>query len=218
MMTIGFARRGAMYKRADLLFSDLNRLKRIATQVGPFQVIYGGKAHPWDGGGKAIIRAIFQAAEALRDTVRVVYLEEYDMALAKYLCAGVDLWLNTPEKPAEASGTSGMKAALNGVPSLSILDGWWIEGNVEGVTAIIGIWRESNPAKEIASLYDKLEYVILPMYYTRPIEFAKVMRSAIALNGSFYNAQRMVFQYVENAYVAEEESVSDAEEKGSCAI
>jgi len=132
-----------MYKRPDLLFSDLNRLKRIATQAGPFQVIYGGKAHPWDGGGKAIIRAIFQAAEALRDTVRVIYLEEYDMALAKYLCAGVDLWLNTPEKPAEASGTSGMKAALNGVPSLSILDGWWIEGHVEGVTgwAIGDSWR-----------------------------------------------------------------------------
>ena len=143
------------------------------------------------------------------------------MALAKYLCAGVDLWLNTPEKPAEASGTSGMKAALNGVPSLSILDGWWIEGHVEGVTgwAIGDSWEvESNPAKEIASLYDKLEYVILPMYYTRPIEFAKVRRSAIALNGSFYNAERMVFQYVENAYVAEEESVSNAVEKGSCAI
>jgi len=218
MMTIGFARRAAMYKRADLLFSDLSRLKRIATQTGPFQVIYGGKSHPWDGEGKAIIQAIFQAAEALRDTVRVVYLEEYDMALAKYLCAGVDLWLNTPEKPAEASGTSGMKAALNGVPSLSILDGWWIEGNVEGVTgwAIGDSWEaESNPAEETASLYDKLERVILPMYYTRPIEFAKVRRSVIALNGSFYNAQRMVFQYVENAYVAEEESVSNAAEKGS---
>jgi starch phosphorylase len=221
MMTIGFARRAAMYKRADLLFSDLSRLKRIATQAGPFQVIYGGKSHPWDGEGKAIIQAIFQAGEALRDTVRVVYLEEYDMALAKYLCAGVDLWLNTPEKPAEASGTSGMKAALNGVPSLSILDGWWIEGNVEGVTgwAIGDSWEaESNPAEETASLYDKLERVILPMYYTRPIEFAKVRRSVIALNGSFYNAQRMVFQYVENAYVAEEESVSNAAGKGSCAI
>ena len=117
--------------------------------------------------------------------------------------------------------TSGMKAALNGVPSLSILDGWWIEGNVEGVTgwAIGDSWEaESNPAKETASLYDKLERVILPMYYTRPIEFAKVRRSVIALNGSFYNAQRMVFQYFENAYVAEEESVSNAAEKGSCAI
>jgi starch phosphorylase len=207
IMTIGFARRAAMYKRADLLFADLDRLKRIAAQAGPFQVIYGGKSHPWDGGGKAMIRTVFQAAEALRDNVRVVYLEEHDMTLAKYLCAGVDLWLNTPEKPAEASGTSGMKAALNGVPSLSILDGWWIEGNVEGVTgwAIGDGWEAvSNPAEEISSLYDKLERVILPMYYAMPIEFAKVRRSAIALNGSFYNAQRMVFQYVENAYVAEE--------------
>ena len=206
---------------ADLLFSDLSRLESIATQVGPFQVIYGGKSHPWDGGGKAVTRAIFEAAETLRDTVRVVYLEEHDMALAKYLCAGVDLWLNTPLKPAEASGTSGMEAALNGVPSLSSLDGWWIEGNVEGVTGwdIGDSWEaESNPAEEIASLYDKLERVILPMYYTRPIEFAKVRRPAIAFNGSFYNAQRMVFQYVDNAYVAEEESVSNTVKKGGCAI
>lgn len=208
IMTIGFARRATTYKRANLLISDLSRLKRIATQVGPFQVIYGGKAHPQDEGGKAMIRAVFQAAEALGDTVRVIYLEEYDMALAKYLCAGADLWLNTPQKPEEASGTSGMKAALNGVPSLSILDGWWLEGHVEGVTgwAIGDSWEpESNPAKEIASLYDKLEYIILPMYYMRPIEFAKVRRSAIALNGSFYNAERVVFQYLENAYITEEE-------------
>ena len=206
-MTIGFARRATLYKRANLLFSDMDRLKEIAARIGPFQVIFGGKAHPSDGGGKAMIRAVFQAAEALRDTVRVVYLEEYDMALAKYLCAGVDLWLNTPQKPEEASGTSGMKAALNGVPSLSILDGWWIEGHVEGVTgwAVGESWEpESNSAKETASLYDKLEYAILPMYYSRPIEFAKVRRSAIALNGSFYNAERMAFQYLENGYIAKE--------------
>ena len=207
IMTIGFARRATLYKRANLLFSDMDRLKEIAARVGPFQVIFGGKAHPSDGGGKAMIRAVFQAAEALRDTVRVVYLEEYDMALAKYLCAGVDLWLNTPQKPEEASGTSGMKAALNGVPSLSILDGWWIEGHVEGVTgwAVGESWEpESNSAKETASLYDKLEYAILPMYYAQPIEFAKVRRSAIALNGSFYNAERMAFQYLENGYISKE--------------
>jgi starch phosphorylase len=208
IMTIGFARRAAMYKRPDLLFSDLNRLKRICNQAGPFQIIYSGKAHPWDGVGKALIQTVFQASEALRDIVRVIYLEEYDLALAKHVCAGSDLWLNTPQKPEEASGTSGMKAALNGVPSLSILDGWWIEGHVEGVTgwAIGDSWdTESNLAKETASLYDKLEYVILPMYYARPNEFAIVMRSAIAVNGSFFNAERMVFQYVENAYIAREE-------------
>jgi starch phosphorylase len=202
-MTIGFARRAAVYKRADLLFSDLERLKRIARQAGPLQVIYGGKAHPRDEGGKALIRHIFEAAIALRDTVRVVYLEEYDMALAKYLCPGVDLWLNTPQKPDEASGTSGMKAALNGVPSLSILDGWWVEGNVEGVTG----WSigesdepESDPSKDIASLYEKLEKVIVPMFYEQPDAYTSIMRTTIALNGSFYNAQRMMFQYMKNAY------------------
>jgi len=126
------------------------------------------------------------------------------MALAKYICAGVDLWLNTPQKPQEASGTSGMKAALNGVPSLSVLDGWWIEGHVEGVTgwSIGDSWEpESNPSAEIVSLYDKLEAVILPMFYQRPRAYAEVMRSAIALNGSFFNAQRMMFQYLKNAYI-----------------
>jgi starch phosphorylase len=203
VMTLGFARRATAYKRPDLLFSDLDRLKRIASQAGPLQVIYGGKAHPRDEGGKALIRRIFEASAALGDTVRVVYLEEYDMALAKYLCTGVDLWLNTPQKPDEASGTSGMKAALNGVPSLSVLDGWWIEGEAEGMTgwSIGDEWEpESDPSKEIASLYDKLEYVIVPMFYERPAAFARVMRSTIALNGSFYNAQRMVSQYLKNAY------------------
>jgi len=126
------------------------------------------------------------------------------MALAKFLCSGVDLWLNTPQKPDEASGTSGMKAALNGVPSLSILDGWWVEGHVEGVTG----WSigesdepESDPSKDIASLYDKLEKVILPLFYKQPESYTRIMRTAASLNGSFYNAQRMVFQYMENAYL-----------------
>ena len=203
VMTIGFARRATTYKRADLLFFDLDRLRNIGQRVGPLQVIYGGKAHPRDDGGKALIRRIFYAAAALGDAVRVVYLEEYDVALAKYLCSGVDLWLNTPQKPHEASGTSGMKAALNGVPSLGVLDGWWIEGHVEGVTgwSIGDTWEaESDSYKEVASLYRKLEHVIIPMFYLRPEAFAAVMRSAIAINGSYYNAQRMMFQYVGNAY------------------
>lgn len=202
-MTLGFARRATAYKRADLLLSDPDRLRRIVRQVGPLQVIYAGKSHPQDGSGKAIIQRIFEAAAALADTVPIVYLEEYDMALGKYLCAGVDVWLNNPQKPYEASGTSGMKAALNGVPSLSVLDGWWIEGHVEGVTgwSIGDDWEaESNPGREVASLYDKLEYVIVPMFYSRPRAFARVMRSAIAINASFFNAQRMMLQYLENAY------------------
>ena len=207
VMTIGFARRATAYKRADLLFSDPQRLREIALQVGPLQVIYGGKAHPRDESGKSMIRRIFETIGGLKDAARVVYLEEYDMELAKYICAGVDLWLNTPQKPHEASGTSGMKAALNGVPSLSVLDGWWIEGHVEGVTgwSVGDSWElESNPSAEVTSLYGKLESVILPMFYHSPRAYAEVMRSAIALNGSFFNAQRMMSQYLKNAYAETE--------------
>jgi starch phosphorylase len=201
--TIGFARRAATYKRADLLFSDPDRLRDLDHRIGPLQVVYAGKAHPHDEPGKAMIRRVFEAAEAVGPAVRVVYLEDYDLALAKCLCAGVDLWLNTPQRPQEASGTSGMKAALNGVPSLSVLDGWWIEGHVEGVTgwSIGESW--DGPAavgEESESLYHKLEHHILPLFYGRPAAFSHVMRSAISLNGSFFNAQRMVMQYLQNAY------------------
>ena len=202
-LTIGFARRATPYKRADLLFTNLERLRALSRSIGPLQILYAGKAHPKDTEGKAMIQRIYQAAAALGDDVRVLYLEEYDMALAQQLCAGVDVWLNTPRQPQEASGTSGMKAALNGVPSLSTLDGWWIEGHIEGVTGwSIGEGQEpaGDASSEIASLYDKLERVILPMFYGRPAAFVEVMRSTIALNGSFFNTQRMVSQYVTNAY------------------
>ena len=204
VFTLGFARRATGYKRGDLLFTDVERLKQIARQAGPIQLIYAGKAHPRDESGKTIIRRIFEAGAALADDVRVVYLENYDMALGKLLCSGVDVWLNTPLRPQEASGTSGMKAALNGVPSFSVLDGWWIEGHVEGVTG----WSigdaggsENDSTAEAASLYEKLEQVILPLYYKEADKFAQIMRSAIALNGSFFNTQRMLLQYVRNAYV-----------------
>ncbi|MEW6297039.1 MAG: alpha-glucan family phosphorylase, partial [Thermodesulfobacteriota bacterium] len=134
ILTLGFARRATTYKRADLLFADPERLKKIAATAGGFQVIYGGKAHPRDYGGKELIKRIFQAKELLKRDVKIVYLENYDMDLTKLMSAGVDVWLNTPQPPLEASGTSGMKAALNGVPSFSVLDGWWIEGCIEGVT------------------------------------------------------------------------------------
>jgi len=203
VMTIGFARRATEYKRADLIFNDLERLKRIAKAVASFQIIYAGKAHPRDEGGKAMIRRVYEAASDLKDIIPVVYLEQYDMELAKYLCAGVDLWLNTPQKPQEASGTSGMKAAMNGVPSLSILDGWWIEGHIEGVTgwSIGDSWEvKGDMRKEEISFYSKLEELILPTFYERSIDFAKIMRSAITLNGSFFNSQRMMSQYMQNAY------------------
>lgn len=202
-MTIGFARRSTGYKRAGLLFTDMARLRRLAARAGPVQLVYAGKAHPRDESGQALIESIFAAAASLDGAVPVVYLEDYDIDLARLLCSGCDLWLNNPQKPLEASGTSGMKAAVNGVPSLSTLDGWWIEGHVEGVTgwAIGEDWRApSDTAAEAASLYDKLEYTILPLFYKRPGAYAEVMRYAMAVNGAFFNAHRMVHQYVRALY------------------
>ncbi len=206
VMTLGFARRATAYKRGDLLFTDMARLGGMAANTGPLQVVYAGKAHPQDQGGKEIIKRIFRAKELLKNTIRIVYLENYDLELAKLITSGVDLWLNTPQPPLEASGTSGMKAALNGVPSLSVLDGWWIEGHIEGVTGWrigeAGRGREGGQdrANDAASLYDKLERVILPMFYRDRDRYVEVMRHAIALNGSFFNTQRMLQQYVLNAY------------------
>jgi starch phosphorylase len=202
-LTIGFARRATQYKRMELLFSDLDRLRRIAAQAGSLQIIYGGKAHPNDDGGKASIRAVFQAAAELRGAIEVTYVENYDAAWGGLVTSGVDLWLNTPHRPFEASGTSGMKAAMNGVPSLSILDGWWIEGCLEGMTGW-AIGSEALPdddqSDEIKSLYDKLEHEIVPMFYGSPEKYLQVMRSAIAVNASFFNTQRMLAQYEANAY------------------
>lgn len=198
--TIGFARRAATYKRADLLFTDPHRLVEIARKAGGLQILYAGKAHPQDDPGKAKIRRVFEVARELdSDTIRILFLENYEWELGALLTSGVDLWLNTPKRPYEASGTSGMKAALNGVPSLSILDGWWIEGWIEGVTGW-AIDNHDDEALECASLYDHLEQVVLPLYYERPEQWGTMMRTTIALNGSFFNTQRMLQQYVLNAY------------------
>lgn len=209
VMTVGFARRAATYKRADLLLRNPERLRWIANHVGPLQVIFGGKAHPLDDGGKDSIQRIFKSAADLHDSVRIVYIENYDWRQAPLLYAGVDLWLNTPKRPQEASGTSGMKAALNGVPSCSVMDGWWVEGCLEGITGwAIGHGPESpdDETFEVSSLYDKLEMIIMPMFYGRPTAYAEVMRSAIAINGSFFNTQRMLSQYISNAYFQEADS------------
>lgn len=206
-LTLGFARRDATYKRGDLIFSDLERLKKISADVGHIQLVYAGKAHPQDEGGKELIQRIFQARNSLKAHVKVAYLTNYDWPLAQLMTAGVDVWLNTPQPPLEASGTSGMKAALNGVPSFSILDGWWIEGCIEGVTGwAIGelptncSGGEERSARDAASFYDKLERVVAPLFYGDRERFIDVMRHAIALNGSFFNTQRMVLQYVTKAY------------------
>jgi glycogen phosphorylase len=209
VFTIGFARRATPYKRADLMFTNSARLADIAASVGPIQIVFGGKAHPNDSGGKELIRRIHDAAAALADRITVVYVENYEMEIAAQIVAGVDLWLNNPMKPLEASGTSGMKAALNGVPSLSVLDGWWIEGHVEGVTgwSIGDSTLDGDQSKDANEIYIKLERVILPLYYGLPFAYAEVMRSSIALNGSFFNTQRMVGQYVRNAYFPDEAPV-----------
>lgn len=204
VFTIAFARRATPYKRADLIFSDLDRLRSIVRHVGPLQIVYGGKAHPKDEWGKVLIRKIHDAARALEGALTVVYVENYEMTLGGFLTSGADVWLNNPMRPLEASGTSGMKAALNGVPSLSVLDGWWIEGCVEGATG----WAVGpdaklpvDPAADIPELYYKLERVVMPLYYGMPFKWAEIQRNAIALNGSFFNTQRMVTQYLTNAYL-----------------
>ena len=209
VFTLGFARRATPYKRADLLFTDLERLKKIAATSGGLQIVYAGKAHPADQPGKDIIAHIARCRDMLRDSVKIVYLENYDLDLAKLLVAGVDVWLNTPQPPMEASGTSGMKAALNGVPSLSVLDGWWVEGHIEGVTgwAIGRPWEangsaaDHDRAADAASLYDQLEHKVLPHYYRNHGAFTEVMRHCIAFNGSFFNTHRMLNQYAQKAYL-----------------
>jgi len=200
VLTLGFARRVATYKRATLLFTDPARLVEIATAAGGLQIIYAGKAHPQDEPGKVLIQQVVEdAAKFSNDVLRVVYLENYDWDLGALLTAGVDVWVNTPKRPYEASGTSGMKAALNGVPSLSILDGWWIEGCIEGFTGW-AIEDGADDAEEATSLYKKLESAVVPLYLDAPEKWARLMRNTLAFNGSYFNTNRMVKQYTHNAY------------------
>lgn len=208
-LTIGFARRMTPYKRADLIFSNVARLLEIAKEAGPLQFVFAGKAHPKDQGGKQLIERIFSIAEQLGESTPVVYLDNYDLEMARLLVSGVDVWLNTPQRPLEASGTSGMKAAHNGVPSLSTLDGWWIEGQIEGLTGwSIGSNGEPKAAGEqggdsdAAALYWKLQQVVIPTFYHDRENWIDIMRHAIALNASFFNTHRMVQQYVTNAYLS----------------
>jgi len=200
VLTLGFARRVATYKRATLLFTDPERLVEIANAAGGLQIIYAGKAHPQDEPGKALIQQVVEdAARFSNGMLRIVYLENYDWDLGALLTAGVDVWVNTPKRPYEASGTSGMKAALNGVPSLSILDGWWIEGCIEGVTGW-AIEDGADDTEEAASLYKKLETAVVPLYLEAPEKWARLMRTTLAFNGSYFNTNRMVKQYTRNAY------------------
>lgn len=198
----GFARRMTAYKRPDLLFTDLARLRAIAAEHS-FQVVLAGKAHPRDAGGKGLIELLHQHIRELAGVMPIAYLPDYDLDTALTLVSGSDVWLNTPLPPLEASGTSGMKAAFNGVPSLSVLDGWWVEACIEGVTG----WAIGNPTEvgheaDAQALYDKLERVVLPLYYAaEPAGWVRVMQGAIAKNASFFNSHRMMRRYATEAYI-----------------
>ena len=203
MMTIGFARRMTAYKRPALLFSDMSRLRAISTEF-PLQVVLGGKAHPKDGEGKELIRRLFAYARELSDQIQVAFIPNFDMAAAQRLVAGVDLWLNTPRPPLEASGTSGMKASFNGVPSLSVLDGWWNEGCLPGVTgwAIEPPRDDQSDSAAASALYENLHDSVLPLYYRDRAGWVAVMKGAISKNASRFNSHRMLRRYVSDAYLS----------------
>lgn len=207
VLTIGFARRATAYKRADLLFSDIERLEKIAK--GKIQVVYAGKAHPKDDAGKWTIEKIFVIKERLKNSIEIAYLENYNMEIALSLVSGVDVWLNTPMRPLEASGTSGMKATHNGVPNFSVLDGWWIEGHIEGFTGwSIGPEPSENSVNEgymdsrdATDLYNKLENIIIPIYYNDRHTWLRIMQNAIGKNAYYFNSHRMMRRYVTEAYI-----------------
>ena len=206
VLTIGFARRATAYKRADLIFSDIDRLEVIGS--GKLQIIYAGKAHPKDDMGKQLIEKIFSIKDRLKDKISMVYLKNYDMEIALRMVSGVDIWLNTPLRPREASGTSGMKAAHNGVINFSVLDGWWIEGHIEGFTgwsigpsATETTLTDNMDTRDAEDLYNKLEAIIIPTYYNDRHTWVRMMQNAIGKNAYYFNCHRMMRRYVTDAYI-----------------
>ena len=206
ILTIGFARRATAYKRADLIFSDIERLERISE--GKLQIIYAGKAHPKDDLGKKLIQKIFSIKERFKDKIAMAYLKNYDMDIALKMISGVDIWLNTPLRPREASGTSGMKATHNGVMNFSVLDGWWIEGHIEGFTGwSIGpsptetTLTDNMDTRDADDLYNKLENIIIPMFYNDRHTWIRMMQNAIGKNAYYFNCHRMMRRYVTEAYI-----------------
>jgi glycogen phosphorylase len=201
-LTIGFARRATAYKRADLLLSDPDRLARIGK--GKIQIVYAGKAHPKDETGKELIQKIVKLSEKLKGRVKIAFIQNYNMDTALKIISGVDVWLNTPLRPYEASGTSGMKAVHNGVPNFSVLDGWWIEGHIENHTGwAIGPSPDvpADPARDADDLYFKLETIIIPTFYDNRSKWIKIMSHAIAKNAYYFNTHRMMRLYVTEAYI-----------------
>ncbi|MEW6068736.1 MAG: alpha-glucan family phosphorylase [Nitrospirota bacterium] len=206
ILTIGFARRATAYKRAHLLFSDIERLERIG--AGKIQIIYAGKAHPKDESGKGLIEKIFSIKERLKEKIKIAYLQNYDMDIALKMVSGVDVWLNTPLRPLEASGTSGMKAAHNGVLNFSVLDGWWIEGHIEGFTGwSIGpspteiTLTDNMDTRDADDLYNKLENIIIPLFYNDRDAWFRMMQNVIGKNAYYFNSHRMMRRYVTEAYI-----------------
>lgn len=206
ILTIGFARRATAYKRADLIFSNIERLESIGNKK--LQIVYGGKAHPKDESGKRLIERIFTIKKHLKDKIKLAYLKNYDMNIALKMVSGVDIWLNTPLRPREASGTSGMKAAHNGVINFSVLDGWWIEGHIEGFTG----WSIGPTPTEVAlvenmdtrdadDLYNKLETIIIPIFYKNRDAWIRMMQNVIGKNAYYFNSHRMMRRYVTDAYI-----------------
>lgn len=207
VLTVGFARRFASYKRADLVFSNLERLLKVG-EKGRFQIVYAGKAHPKDIPGKDIIKKIIEFTKTIDNKIKVIFLKDYNMEKALKLVSGVDVWLNTPLRPREASGTSGMKAAHNGVINFSILDGWWIEGHIEGITGwsigpkpLESSLVNVNDMTDAEDLYNKLENIIIPMYYKDKSHWIKVMKNSIGKIAYYFNTHRMMRRYVTEAYI-----------------
>lgn len=204
VFTIGFARRSAFYKRNDMIFSNVERLNRIAQSVGGMQFVFAGKAHPQDRDGQNYIKNIYAISKQCNNLIRVLYIPNYSISLSQLLVSGVDLWLNNPIVPLEASGTSGMKASLNGIPNLSTFDGWWREGAYEdrtGWTIGGGCEGELCYPIELEEMYSKLESKILPLYYNDKQKWASIMKQCIALNASYFNSQRMLEEYIIRAYL-----------------
>jgi starch phosphorylase len=206
-LTVGFARRATEYKRATMVFSDVEKLKDVERQ-GRIQLVFAGKAHPRDEMGKRLIKDIYGYIDQLRNDIGIVYLENYDMQMAGRLTSGVDVWLNTPLPPYEASGTSGMKAAHNGVVNFSVLDGWWIEGCVEGLTGwAIGpspdqtVSEEERRKRELGDLYNKLEYLVVPKFYEERDSWIGMMKNSIGKVAYYFNSHRMMRRYATDAYL-----------------
>jgi starch phosphorylase len=207
ILTLGFARRATEYKRATMIFSDLDKLQEVERQ-GKIQLVFAGKAHPRDEMGKRLIRDIYGYMDQLKNEIEIIYLENYDMEMAGKLTSGVDVWLNTPLPPYEASGTSGMKAAHNGVINFSVLDGWWIEGCVEELTGwAIGpspnqaISEDERRKRELADLYNKLEYLIIPKFYEERDGWIGMMKNSIGKVAYYFNSHRMMRRYATDAYL-----------------